>query len=233
MGETIYVIDPARCTECVGHFDEPQCVVVCPVECIDPDPDIPETQDALLAKLLRLQGASRTLCGAPIRMNTLSRRWLLLVLLWSPVAWSAAPAQGPGQPPRRRGDRQRPRTGHRGRPGDPGQGRQRLRCRGGGVVDAVGGRADQLRAGRRRFLPAARRSAPARMCSSTRARPRRQRPRRRPSWTARANWTATARTTVRGRPASPACRRRWWSCPSKHGKLPLRDLAGPGDPHRQ
>jgi gamma-glutamyltranspeptidase/glutathione hydrolase len=27
-------------------------------------------------------------------MNTLSRRWLLLVLLWSPVAWSAAPAQG-------------------------------------------------------------------------------------------------------------------------------------------
>ena len=38
QGETIYVIDPARCTECVGHFDEPQCVVVCPVECIDPDP---------------------------------------------------------------------------------------------------------------------------------------------------------------------------------------------------
>ena len=27
-------------------------------------------------------------------MNMLSRRWLLLVLLWSPVAWSAAPAQG-------------------------------------------------------------------------------------------------------------------------------------------
>ena len=41
--------------ECVGHFDEPQCVVVCPVECIDPDPDIPETQDALLAKLHGLQ----------------------------------------------------------------------------------------------------------------------------------------------------------------------------------
>src|SRR5690606_15861259 len=37
---------------------------------------------------------SRTLCGAPIRMNMLSRRWLLLVLLWSPVAWSAAPVQG-------------------------------------------------------------------------------------------------------------------------------------------
>lgn len=55
QGETIYVIDPARCTECVGHFDEPQCVVVCPVECIDPDPDIPETQVQLLAKLARLR----------------------------------------------------------------------------------------------------------------------------------------------------------------------------------
>ena len=55
QGETIYLIDPARCTECVGHFDEPQCVVVCPVECIDPDPERPESHDDLLAKLLRLQ----------------------------------------------------------------------------------------------------------------------------------------------------------------------------------
>jgi ferredoxin len=55
MGETIYVIDPARCTECVGHHDEPQCVVVCPVECIDPDPEFVESQPDLLAKLQRLQ----------------------------------------------------------------------------------------------------------------------------------------------------------------------------------
>jgi ferredoxin len=55
QGETIYVIDPARCTECVGHFDEPQCVVVCPVECIDPDPANPEQEPQLLAKLRRLQ----------------------------------------------------------------------------------------------------------------------------------------------------------------------------------
>lgn len=57
QGETIYVIDPARCTECVGHFDEPQCVVVCPVECIDPDPAHPESRHDLLAKLRRLQDA--------------------------------------------------------------------------------------------------------------------------------------------------------------------------------
>ena len=57
MGESIYVIDPARCTECVGHHDEPQCVVVCPVECIDPDPAYPECHEDLLAKMLRLQGS--------------------------------------------------------------------------------------------------------------------------------------------------------------------------------
>ncbi|MFT5371503.1 MAG: ferredoxin, partial [Lysobacterales bacterium] len=32
-----YIIDPNLCTECVGHFDTPQCVEVCPVECIPKD----------------------------------------------------------------------------------------------------------------------------------------------------------------------------------------------------
>lgn len=31
---TVYVIDPATCVECVGHNDSPQCVAVCPVDCI-------------------------------------------------------------------------------------------------------------------------------------------------------------------------------------------------------
>ena len=55
LGPEIYEIDPGKCTECVGHFDEPQCVVVCPVECIDPDPAFPESNEQLLAKLARLQ----------------------------------------------------------------------------------------------------------------------------------------------------------------------------------
>lgn len=54
QGADIYVIDPRRCTECVGHFDEPQCVEVCPVECILVDPGHPESRDALLDKYLRL-----------------------------------------------------------------------------------------------------------------------------------------------------------------------------------
>ena len=56
MGETIYVIDPNKCTECVGHFGEPQCVQVCPVECIPVNPEHVETHAQLMAKYLKLQG---------------------------------------------------------------------------------------------------------------------------------------------------------------------------------
>ena len=48
-GKDVYVIDPARCTECVGHFDEEQCAAVCPVDCCVSDPNNPET-DAVLLK---------------------------------------------------------------------------------------------------------------------------------------------------------------------------------------
>jgi len=54
QGPEIYEIDPERCTQCVGHFDEPQCQQVCPVECIPLDPNRPETQEELYAKFLRL-----------------------------------------------------------------------------------------------------------------------------------------------------------------------------------
>jgi ferredoxin len=50
QGAEIYVIDPAKCTECVGHFDTPQCVVVCPVDCIPHDPAHAESRDKLMRK---------------------------------------------------------------------------------------------------------------------------------------------------------------------------------------
>ncbi|HEX8738700.1 MAG TPA: YfhL family 4Fe-4S dicluster ferredoxin [Casimicrobiaceae bacterium] len=50
VGDPVYVIDPAKCTECVGAEDEPQCRLVCPVNCIDDHPDYRESRDALLAK---------------------------------------------------------------------------------------------------------------------------------------------------------------------------------------
>ncbi len=54
QGEEIYEIDPDLCTECVGHFDEPQCQKVCPVDCIPLDPNHLETEDELQAKYQRL-----------------------------------------------------------------------------------------------------------------------------------------------------------------------------------
>jgi ferredoxin len=50
MGAEIYVITPTACTECVGHHDEPQCKVVCPVDCIEVHPEFKESAEALLSK---------------------------------------------------------------------------------------------------------------------------------------------------------------------------------------
>ena len=53
-GEEIYIIDPNKCTECVGHYDEPQCQLVCPVDCIPLDPEHKESQDELMTKYTKL-----------------------------------------------------------------------------------------------------------------------------------------------------------------------------------
>ena len=57
MGEEIYVIDWHKCTECVGHFEQPQCREVCPVDCIPLDPEHEETREALERKYQELQAA--------------------------------------------------------------------------------------------------------------------------------------------------------------------------------
>ncbi len=54
QGDEIYVIQPSRCTECVGHFDNPQCVEVCPVDCIIVDPAHREDDANLRAKYAAL-----------------------------------------------------------------------------------------------------------------------------------------------------------------------------------
>ncbi len=54
QGETIYQIDPNKCTECVGHYDTPQCVEVCPVDCMPVG--IEETKEQLMARYNQLTG---------------------------------------------------------------------------------------------------------------------------------------------------------------------------------
>jgi len=54
-GDPIYIIDPDLCTECVGSFDEPQCIEVCPVDCIILDPDNQESMEELQFKFNQLE----------------------------------------------------------------------------------------------------------------------------------------------------------------------------------
>ena len=56
MGPEIFHIQPDLCTECVGHHEQPQCLDVCPVDCIIPDPDVRESRDDLLLKVAKLAG---------------------------------------------------------------------------------------------------------------------------------------------------------------------------------
>jgi len=57
QGEEIYEIDPAKCTECVGHHDAPQCKEVCPVDCIIVNPQHEESREQLERKYEDLTGA--------------------------------------------------------------------------------------------------------------------------------------------------------------------------------
>ena len=59
QGDEIYEINPSLCTQCIGHYDEPQCQQVCPVDCILIDEVNPETEDQLQAKYEQLQAEKK------------------------------------------------------------------------------------------------------------------------------------------------------------------------------
>jgi ferredoxin len=54
-GAKIYEIDTERCTECVGFYDAPTCIAVCPIDCVKPDPQLNESDSELLEKFRRLK----------------------------------------------------------------------------------------------------------------------------------------------------------------------------------
>ncbi len=60
QGQEIYEIEPAKCTECVGHFDRPQCQEVCPVDCIVTDPQRIESSEQLQLKYASLMRAAES-----------------------------------------------------------------------------------------------------------------------------------------------------------------------------
>ena len=55
-GDPIFKINPLVCTECVGAEDDPQCVLVCPADCIEPDPDWEESKEELQQKYDDIHG---------------------------------------------------------------------------------------------------------------------------------------------------------------------------------
>jgi Pyruvate/2-oxoacid:ferredoxin oxidoreductase delta subunit len=117
MGAEIYEIDPHKCTECVGHFDEPQCVQVCPVACIPVNPQHVETPRAAARQVPRVcRGRGRRarrfslalrqrgldfgrLMGPPAALRPMPARPLALRAangLALALAALGAPAGGPG-----------------------------------------------------------------------------------------------------------------------------------------
>jgi Pyruvate/2-oxoacid:ferredoxin oxidoreductase delta subunit len=59
QGETIFVIDPMLCTECVGFHDYEACAAVCPVDCCVTDPNNIETEEALIERARALHPDTR------------------------------------------------------------------------------------------------------------------------------------------------------------------------------
>lgn len=54
MGERVYEINPDLCTECVGFYDNPTCISVCPIDVIITDPDRVEDKETLYHKFEKL-----------------------------------------------------------------------------------------------------------------------------------------------------------------------------------
>lgn len=53
-GQKIYEINPDLCTECIGFYDEPTCMKVCPVDCIIIDPAYIESETQLQEKYKKI-----------------------------------------------------------------------------------------------------------------------------------------------------------------------------------
>ncbi len=64
-GDDYYTVDPSRCTECLGFYDEQQCAGVCPTDAVVPDPERKETRDDLLTKYHSLHRDRR-----PVNLDT-------------------------------------------------------------------------------------------------------------------------------------------------------------------
>src|SRR5215468_2539620 len=70
IANDIFYIVPEKCTECVGFFDHEACAAVCPVDCCIPNPNIPESEDVLIARARELHPDKTFDAGFPSRFST-------------------------------------------------------------------------------------------------------------------------------------------------------------------
>ncbi|HEY1099668.1 MAG TPA: YfhL family 4Fe-4S dicluster ferredoxin [Myxococcota bacterium] len=68
-GEALFVIDPERCTECVGFHEVEQCAAVCPTDACLPDPDREESEATLIARARRLHPKTQFGSSFPSRFR--------------------------------------------------------------------------------------------------------------------------------------------------------------------
>ena len=53
-GEEQFIVDPGKCTECVGFYESPRCNEACPLDLPQPDEDHVESKEELLEKWKKL-----------------------------------------------------------------------------------------------------------------------------------------------------------------------------------
>jgi len=69
IAQDIFYIVPEKCTECVGFHDHEACAAVCPVDCCVPDPNIPETDEVLIARARTLHPDTEFAADYPSRFK--------------------------------------------------------------------------------------------------------------------------------------------------------------------
>jgi ferredoxin len=92
LAQDVFYIVPQKCTECVGFHDQEACAAVCPVDVCIPNPDIPETEDVLIARARELHPGTDFPPDFPSRFREGSGAP-------APAAAAAAPAPSPAPAP--------------------------------------------------------------------------------------------------------------------------------------
>jgi len=92
IAQDIFYIVPEKCTECVGFHDHEACAAVCPVDCCVPDPNIPESDDVLIARARQLHPETEFTADYPSRFKKGNGHAAEAPAAPAPAASAAAPA---------------------------------------------------------------------------------------------------------------------------------------------